>query len=351
MKALVHDGNGNIALQDRPDPAIQSPTDAIVRVTLSTICTSDLHIIRGAVPRALPDTVLGHEFVGVVEQVGADIRSFKPGDRVAVNCETFCGECFFCKRGWVNNCEQGGWELGCCIDGCQAELVRVPLAENAFTSIPDSVSDEDALFLGDILATGWWGARIAEIEEGSSIAVIGAGPVGIATMMCARLAQPGRIIAVECDGHRAELARKLGLADDVIDGSLPLDVIEHAVRSMTKGRGADAVVEAAGAASTFEMAWRIARPNAVVVVSAMYEQDQTLPLPSMYGKNLVFKTGGVDASGLDEVMALIEAGKLDTGCLISKRYPLNDILEAYRVFEAREDGCLKIAITPWEKDR
>lgn len=351
MKALVHDGNGNIALQDRPDPAIQSPTDAIVRVTLSTICTSDLHIIRGAVPRALPDTVLGHEFVGVVEQVGADIRSFKPGDRVAVNCETFCGECFFCKRGWVNNCEQGGWGLGCRIDGCQAELVRVPLAENAFTSIPDSVSDEDALFLGDILATGWWGARIAEIEEGSSIAVIGAGPVGIATMMCARLAQPGRIIAVECDGHRAELARKLGLADDVIDGSLPLDVIEHAVRSMTKGRGADAVVEAAGAASTFEMAWRIARPNAVVVVSAMYEQDQTLPLPSMYGKNLVFKTGGVDASGLDEVMALIEAGKLDTGCLISKRYPLNDILEAYRVFEAREDGCLKIAITPWEKDR
>lgn len=351
MKALVHDGNGNIALQDRPDPAIQSPTDAIVRVTLSTICTSDLHIIRGAVPRALPDTVLGHEFVGVVEQVGADIRSFKPGDRVAVNCETFCGECFFCKRGWVNNCEQGGWELGCRIDGCQAELVRVPLAENAFTSIPDSVSDEDALFLGDILATGWWGARIAEIEEGSSIAVIGAGPVGIATMMCARLAQPGRIIAVECDGHRAELARKLGLADDVIDGSLPLDVIEHAVRSMTKGRGADAVVEAAGAASTFEMAWRIAHPNAVVVVSAMYEQDQTLPLPSMYGKNLVFKTGGVDASGLDEVMALIEAGKLDTGCLISKRYPLNDILEAYRVFEAREDGCLKIAITPWEKDR
>ena len=351
MKALVHDGNGNIALQDRPDPAIQSPTDAIVRVTLSTICTSDLHIIRGAVPRALPDTVLGHEFVGVVEQVGADIRSFKPGDRVAVNCETFCGECFFCKRGWVNNCEQGGWELGCRIDGCQAELVRVPLAENAFTSIPDSVSDEDALFLGDILATGWWGARIAEIEEGSSIAVIGAGPVGIATMMCARLAQPGRIIAVECDGHRAELARKLGLADDVIDGSLPLDVIEHAVRSMTKGRGADAVVEAAGAASTFEMAWRIARPNAVVVVSAMYEQDQTLPLPSMYGKNLVFKTGGVDASGLDEVMALIEAGKLDTGCLISKRYPLNDILEAYRVFEAREDGYLKIAITPWEKDR
>lgn len=351
MKALVHDGNGNIALQDRPDPRIQSPADAIVRVTLSTICTSDLHIMRGAVPRALPDTVLGHEFVGVVEEAGPGVARFKPGDRVAVNCETFCGECFFCERGWVNNCEQGGWELGCRIDGCQAELVRVPLADNALTAIPDSVSDEDALFLGDILATGWWGARIAEIEEGSSVTVIGAGPVGLATMMCARLARPGRIIAIECDLHRAELAEQLGLADDVIDGNLPLDDIERAVRAMTEGRGADAVVEAAGAASTFEMAWRIARPNAVVVISAMYEQDQVLPLPRMYGKNLVFKTGGVDASGLDEVMALIEEGKLDTGCLISKRYPLNDILEAYRAFEAHEDGCLKIAITPWENDR
>ena len=151
MKALVHDGNGNISLQERSRPTLQLPTDAIVRVTRSTICTSDLHIMRGAVPRAVPDTVLGHEFVGVVEEVGADVARFKPGDRVAVNCETFCGTCFFCQRGWVNNCEQGGWELGCRIDGCQAEFVRVPFADNAFTRIPDSVSDEDALFLGDIL--------------------------------------------------------------------------------------------------------------------------------------------------------------------------------------------------------
>ena len=349
MKALVHDGHGTISLEDRPHPRIVEPTDAVVRVTRSTICTSDLHIMRGAVPRALPDTVLGHEFVGVVEEVGSAVARFTPGDRVAVNCETFCGTCFFCERGFVNNCVHGGWELGCRIDGCQAEYVRVPFADNAFTRIPDTVSDEGALFLGDILATGWWGARLAEVEPGSTLAVIGAGPVGLTTMMCARLAKPGRIIAIDLDNERLALARAQGLADVTLnprEGGI--DAIEAAVRELTDGRGADAVVEAAGGADTFEMAWRIARPNAVVMLSAMYECGQTLPLPSMYGKNLVFKTGGVDASGLDEVMALIEAGRIDTSCLISKRFALNDILDAYRAFEAREDDCLKVVITPWE---
>ena len=249
----------------------------------------------------------------------------------------------------MNNCESGGWDLGCRIDGCQAELVRVPFADNAFTRIPDSVTDEDALFLGDILATGWWGAKIAEIEEGSTVAVVGAGPVGLTTMMCARLANPGSIVAIDIDDARLAIARERGLADIAVnprDGGI--EAVEAAVRAASEHGGADAVIEAAGGTDTFEIAWRIARPNAVVVVSAMYESNQTLPLPSMYGKNLVFKTGGVDASGLDEVMALIEAGRINTGCLISKRYALNDILEAYRAFEAREDDCLKVVITPWE---
>ena len=349
MKALVHDGHGNIALLDRPLPRLAEPADAIVRVTRSTICTSDLHIMRGAVPRARPDTVLGHEFVGVVEEAGTSVRSFSPGDRVAVNCETFCGECFFCRRGWVNNCEHGGWLLGCTIDGCQAEYVRVPYADNAFTRIPGGVSDEGALFLGDILATGWWGARLAEIEPGSTVAVIGSGPVGLTTMMCARLANPTQVIALDVDESRLGLVRGRGLADVVINpAEKSLDDVESLVRAATVGRGADAVIEAAGGDDTFEMAWRIARPNARVVLSAMYERDQTLPLPSMYGKNLTFKTGGVDAFGLDEVMALIAAGELDTSLLISRRYPLNDILDAYRAFEAHENGCLKVVITPWE---
>lgn len=350
MKALVHDGNGTIAIEDRPKPEPIEPGDAIVHVTRSTICTSDLHIIHGAVPRALPDTVLGHEFVGVIEQVGAGVTKLAAGDRVAVSCETFCGECFYCKRGWVNNCVQGGWELGCRMDGCQAEFVRVPFAEQTCSVIPDGVADEDALFLGDIVATGQWGAEIAELERGCTVAVIGAGPVGLATMMCAKLAEPGRIIAIDIDAKRLALAKERGLADETIDAStMSLDTVEAAVRKMTEGRGADAVVEAAGGSNTFEMAWHIARPNAVVVISAMYEGPQTLPLHEMYGKNLVFKTGGVDAANLDETMKLVEDGRIDTSCLISKRYALNDILEAYRAFEAREDDCLKMVITPWEE--
>ena len=350
MKALVHDGNGHIALEDRPEPRLQAPTDAVVRVTCSTICTSDLHIIHGAVPRATPDTVLGHEFVGVIEQVGEGVRGLHPGDRVAVSCETFCGECFYCERGWVNNCVEGGWELGCCADGCQAELVRVPHAERTCEVIPAGVTDEDALFLGDIVATGHWGAQIAEIEPGSTVAVIGAGPVGLATMMCARLHGPARIVAIDIVPERLALARERGLADQVIDArDVDLGAVEAAVREFSCGRGADSVIEAAGGSNTFEMAWRIARPHGVVVLSAMYEGPQTLPLHQMYGKNLVFKTGGVDACNMGETMRLVKEDRIDTSCLISVRYPLNDIIEAYRAFEAHEDGCLKLVITPWEQ--
>ena len=351
MKALVHDGNGTIALVERPRPHIIKPTDAIVRVTLSSICTSDLHIIHGAVPRALPNTVLGHEFVGVVEEVGDDVRGFAPGDRVAVNVETFCGQCFFCKRGYVNNCEQGGWELGCRIDGCQAEYTRVPLAEQGLTRIPDHVTDEQALLLGDILATGYFGAEIAEIEPGDTVAVIGAGPVGLCAMACARLYGAAQVIALDIDAARLAVAKREGLADVTVNPAGPNPAAatkgaELAVRDLTEGRGADAVIECAGGAGTFEMAWRVARPNAVVSVMALYEESQVLPLPLMYGKNLVFKTGGVEAHCLDRVMNLIAAGRLDVSFLITHRFPLDDIEEAYRFFAAHEDGCLKVAITP-----
>ena len=295
----------------------------------------DLEPVRQS-PQALPNTVLGHEFVGVIEQVGESVTKLTPGDRVAVSCETFCGECFYCKRGWVNNCVQGGWELGCRIDGCQAEFVRVPFAEQTCSIIPDNVANEDALFLGDIVATGQWSAEIAELERDCTVAVIGAGPVGLATMMCAKLTEPECIIAIDIDAKRLALAREHGLADKTIDASqMDLAAVEAAVRSLTEGRGADAVVEAAGGSNTFEMAWRIARPNAVVVISAMYERPQTLPLHEMYGKNLVFKTGGVDANNLDKTMSLVKDGRIDTSCLVSKRYPLNDILEA-----AFEQRCL-----------
>ena len=344
MKAVVYKGKGKIALEDRPVPKIQDDRDAIIKVTLTTICSSDIHIKHGAVPRAVPGTILGHEFVGRVVETGSAVKKINPGDRVSVNVETFCGECFFCKRGFVNNCTDpdGGWALGCWIDGGQAEYVRIPFADNGLTVIPDHVSDEQALFNGDILSTGYWAAKIGEINPADTVAVIGAGPAGLCTMMCARLYTPARIIAIDTDEYRLNLAKEKGLADiTLVPGR---DDPEKVIKELTDGRGADTVFEVAGGTDTFQTAWKIARPNAVVVVVAMYEEAQELPLPDMYGKNLVFKTGGVDGSYCREIMDLTACGKLDAGFLITHRCSLNDIMNAYDIFENKKDHVIKYAV-------
>lgn len=344
MRAVVYVENGRFEVMDRPRPRIVDPTDAIVRVTTASICTSDLHIRAGAVPRAVPGTIIGHEFVGVVEEVGSDVRNVVPGDRVAVNVETFCGECFFCRRGWVNNCTDpaGGWALGCRIDGGQAEYVRVPHADNGLTWIPDAVSDEQALFTGDLLSTGYWAADIGEIQKGDTVAIIGAGPTGICTAMCVRLWGPESIVMIDTDRSRLEFARSHGLADVTVDPNEqdPVEVL----KSMTDGRGADVVMEVAGGKDTFQTAWRIARPNAIVVIVAMYEEPQVLPLPDMYGKNLVFKTGGVDASHCDDIMDLIGTGRIDPSVLVTHRFTFDRIMDAYRLFESKSDGVMKVAV-------
>lgn len=345
MKAVVYGGIGDIHMEERQKPQLVEPGDALVRVTLTSICSSDIHIKHGAVPRAAADTILGHEFVGVVEAVGAGVKKFVPGDRVAVNVETFCGECFFCRRGYVNNCEdkQGGWALGCRIDGGQAEYARIPFADNGLTLIPEGVSDEAALFTGDILATGYWGASLAEIRPADTVAVIGAGPTGICSMMCARLYGPSRIIAIDVDQERLDLVKNQGLADVTLN-PVQQDV-RAAVAALTEGRGADAVLEVAGGADTLRTAWEIARPNAVVCVVALYEEAQQIPLPDMYGKNLVFKTGGVDGNCCQEIMQLIRCGRLDTSCLITHRTDLDHIMEAYEVFEQKQDHVIKYAVS------
>lgn len=346
MKAVVYKGNGILALEERPVPRILDEKDAIVKVTLTTICSSDIHIKHGAVPKAVPGTILGHEFVGVVVETGSGVRKVKAGDRVSVNVETFCGECFFCKRGFVNNCQdpQGGWALGCRIDGGQAEYVRVPYADNGLTVIPDGVTDEQALFNGDILSTGYWAADIGKIRPGDTVAVIGAGPTGLCTMACARLYTPARILAIDTDPYRLDLAKKKGLADVILipgEGDLP-----EKVRDLTEGRGADVVLEVAGGEDTFQTAWQIARPNAVVVVVAMYEEPQTLPLPDMYGKNLTFRTGGVDGRYGQEIMDLTARGKLDVSFLITHRCRLDEIMNAYEIFEHKKEHVIKFAIKP-----
>ena len=342
MQAYTYIEKGKFALVEKPKPTLIDPTDAIVKVTLGSICTSDLHIKHGSVPRAVPGITVGHEMVGIVEEVGSDVTAVKVGDRVTVNVETFCGECFYCKNGYVNNCTSphGGWALGCRIDGGQAEYVRVPLANQGLNLIPEGVTDEQALFVGDVLATGFWAARISEITEDDTGLIIGAGPTGICTLLCCMLKNPKRIIVCEKSAERQAFIRSH--YPDVLV-TTPEECKDFVLKNSDHS-GADRVLEVAGGEETFQLAWQCARPNAIVTVVALYDEPQILPLPQMYGKNLTFKTGGVDGCDCEEILQLIEKRKIDTIPLITHRYSLDKIEEAYRVFENKEDGVIKVAI-------
>ena len=342
MRAYTYVSPGTFAWMDKPNPVLQHPRDAIVRVTLASICTSDLHIKHGAVPRAVPGITLGHEMVGIVEEVGSSISRLHPGDRVAVNVETFCGDCFFCRHGYVNNCTDpnGGWALGCRIDGGQAEYVRVPFADQGLNKIPDGVTDRQALLVGDVLATGYWAARISEISEQDTVLIIGAGPTGICTLLSVMLKKPRRIIMCEKDKNRLQFIRQHYPEILLVSP----EKCEAFVRANSDHGGADVVLEVAGAEATFRLAWECARPNGLVTVVALYDQAQILPLPDMYGKNLTFKTGGVDGCDCEETLRLIAEGKLNTEPLITHTYPLERIEEAYELFEDKRDGVIKVAV-------
>lgn len=342
MKALTYIEKGRFAVTEKEKPVVIDAKDAVVRVTLGSICTSDLHIKHGSVPRAVSGITVGHEMVGVVESVGSEVTNVKPGDRVAVNVETFCGECFFCQHGWVNNCTDlnGGWALGCRIDGGQTEYVRVPFADNGLSKIPDNVTDQQALFVGDILATGYWAAKISEISEDDAVLIIGAGPTGLCTLQCVRLFNPKRIIVCEKDVVRQNFVKSH--YPDVIVVA-PEECRENMMQLSEHG-GADRVIEVAGSDDTFRMAYECARPNAIVTVVALYDKPQELPLPDMYGKNLTFKTGGVDGCDCDEILRLISDGQIDTTPLITHTFPFSQIEEAYDLFENRRDNVIKIGI-------
>lgn len=346
MLAYTYREQGKFVLEEKKKPLLQEEQDAIVRVTLASICSSDIHIKHGAVPRAVPGITVGHEMVGVVEAVGSKVTKVKPGDRVAVNVETFCGECFFCQNGYVNNCtdKNGGWALGCRIDGGQAEYVRVPYADQGLNLLADSVTDEEALFAGDVLATGFWAAKISEIGKEDTVVIIGGGPTGICTLLCVMLKQPENIILCEVDRERIAFVKE-HYPDVLVVNPEETDT-EAFVREHSAHGGADRVIEVAGGSHTFELAWKAARPNAIVTVVALYEESQVLPLPQMYGKNLTFKTGGVDGCDCDEILQLIAQKKIDTTPLITHTFPLREIDRAYDIFENRKEHVIKVAIRP-----
>ena len=318
MLTYTYVEKGKFELKEKEKPVLIHPQDAIVKVTLASICSSDLHIKHGSVPRAVPGITVGHEMVGIVEEVGEDVTKVKPGDRVTVNVETFCGECFFCKKGFVNNCtnENGGWALGCRIDGGQAEYVRVPFADQGLNKIPNGVTDRQALFVGDVLATGYWATRISEITKEDTVLIIGAGPTGICTLLCVMLKEPKRIIMCEKDEERIRFINEH--YPKVL--TVTPDECKSFVKKNSDHGGADVVLEVAGQDSTFRLAWECARPNAIVTIVALYDNAQVLPLPDMYGKNLTFKTGGVDGCDCEETLRLIQEGKINTEPLITHAY-------------------------------
>ncbi|HEX3012022.1 MAG TPA: alcohol dehydrogenase [Syntrophomonadaceae bacterium] len=347
MKALVYSGPEKIGLQDVPVPKIIEPDDAIVRVTTSTICGTDIHIWHGGMPEVEPGRIIGHEFVGEVVEVGPAVRNNKVGDKVAVSCVTQCGECFYCVRGMYSHCTTGSWIFGYMIDGCQAEYVRVPHANLGMFTIPDGLTEEDVLFVGDILSTGCFGAENACIEYGDTVAVMGCGPVGMCAMTTARLWGPSKIIAVDINQERLDFAVKQGIADVGVN-PLNGDAGDQ-IRAMTNGLGADRTIEANGFKATFDMAIDAVRPGGNVSLIGVFEKPQELAMNTLWIKNIRISMGLVNANHIPELIKLIQTGKISTNFLITHRAPLNDIVKGYDIFGGKKDGCLKWVVTPYQK--
>lgn len=347
MKAVVYHGPGDLRLDNVPVPKIIEPDDAIIRVTTSTICGTDIHIQHGGLPEVKPGRVIGHEFCGEVIEVGPNVRNTKVGDRVAVSAITQCGECFYCLLGQYSQCTTGSWILGHKIDGCQAEYVRVPHANMGLHLIPDGLSEEDVLFVGDILSTGYFGAEQGRIKPGDTVAVMGSGPVGMSAMATAKLWGPAQIIAVDMSQERLDIALKEGIADVAINPTK--ENAAEKIRELTQGRGADVTIEAVGVKGTYELALDAVRPGGNVSIIGVFEQPQELAMNKLWIKNINLSMGLVNANHIPELIKLIEKGKINTNFMITHRAPLNDILTGYDVFGNKKDGCLKWIVTPYQK--
>ncbi|GAT80255.1 alcohol dehydrogenase [Streptomyces sp. F-3] len=343
MKGYVFHGPGQSAWEDVPDPDVKEPTDAVVRVDAVTICGTDLHILKGDVPEVRPGTVLGHEAVGEVVEIGADVRTLQPGDRVLVSCITACGRCRYCRKAMYSQClGGGGWILGHCIDGTQAEFVRVPFADLSVHPLPASVTSQDAVLLADIFPTAYEvGVLNGQVRPGDTVAVVGAGPIGLAAIATARLFSPARVIAVDMAPARLEAARQLG-AEAVADAR---EAPEQLVADLTDGLGADVVVEAVGTPETFEVCTRMVRPGGRVANVGVHGKPAPLHLEELWSRNVTITTGLVDTSSTPTLLRMAAAGRLPTSRLVTHTFPLERMEEAYDVFaHSAETGALKVVL-------
>jgi alcohol dehydrogenase len=345
MKALVYHGPGERAWEVVPDPVIVDPTDALVKIDAATICGTDLHILKGDVPEVKPGTILGHEAVGTVLEVGAAVTTIEPGDKVLVSCITSCGRCRFCKEGHYGLCTGGGgWIFGHTIDGLQAELARVPFADTSVYKVPEGLTDEDVLFLADILPTAFEvGVLNGGVQPGDTVAVVGAGPIGLATIMTAKLFTPGHIVAIDLADARLAKALEFG-ADSTINNGHE-DAIGR-VMELTGGLGVDVAVEAVGVPETFELCTAIVRPGGRVANVGVHGHSATLHLETLCIRDVTITTGLVDTTTTPQLLKLIQERRLDPTPFATHRFALADTETAYDVFAAAaETKALKVVLT------
>lgn len=344
MKALIFHGPGRRSWEDVADPVVADPEDAVVRVDAVTICGTDLHILKGDVPEVEPGRVLGHEAVGTVVETGPGVRNVRVGDRVLVSCISSCGRCRHCKAAAYGQCTGGGgWILGHLTDGTQAELVRTPFADNSLHKLPESVPDEAAVLLADILPTSYEvGVRNGRVGPGDTVAIVGAGPIGLAAVVTARLYSPARIIVVDPDAGRLEAAKRFGADVTITPGQDP----EETVRALTTdGFGAHVVMEAVGIPETFELCTRLVRPGGHVANIGVHGRSATLRLEELWSKNVTITTGLVDTDSTPMLLDMLEAGRLDTSGLVTHRFGLDEMQDAYDVFSrAGDSGALKVVM-------
>jgi alcohol dehydrogenase len=344
MKALVYHGPGERAWEDVPDPVIEQPTDIVVRIESSTICGTDLHILKGDVPAVKPGTILGHEAVGTVTEIGTAVSTLAVGDRVLVSCITSCGRCRFCKESRYGLCTGGGgWIFGHLIDGLQAEYARVPFADTSVYKVPDELSDEDVLFLADILPTAFEvGVLNGGVRPGDTVAIVGAGPVGLAAVLTAKLYSPGQIIAIDLSDARLAKAREFG-ADVTINNGVE-DALGR-VMELTGGLGADVAIEAVGVPQTFELCTELARPGGRIANVGVHGCSVELHLETLWIRGVTITTGLVDAFSTPQLLNLVASGRLDATPLATHRFPLGETMSAYDTFaDAAETHALKVVL-------
>jgi alcohol dehydrogenase len=344
MKALVYHGPNKKSWEEKPKPAIQQPTDAIVKIIKTTICGTDLHILKGDVPEVTDGRILGHEGVGVIEEIGNSVTSFKKGDHVIISCISSCGKCDYCKRGMYSHCENGGWILGHLIDGTQAEYVRIPFADNSLYHIPAGSDEEALVMLSDILPTGFeCGVLNGKVQPGNTVAIVGSGPIGLAALLTAQFYSPAEIIMIDPDDNRLETAKKFG-ATQIINNSKE-NAVER-VKQLTNNRGVDTAIEAVGIPATFELCQSIVAPGGTIANIGVHGKSVELHLETLWAHNITITTRLVDTVTTPMLLKTIQSKKLDSKQLITHHFKLSDIVHAYDTFQhAAREKALKVILS------